>query len=330
MIWTRIIVQPINFSFAGYSVVATENETLKVTSIEKTDSRKVSADLSATLPGSETQKITVAPSNERTVKSTSDISAPYEKLGIDIMPFFLRIIRESETGTDAVGNTRLALTIVTDPDMIWNETPPLPAATFPAISQNQHRQDDKPIELLVRHFEEKATDKPPKPMLDLLPQVWVPHCPLRARVWMLYEKREVRSGREFYEEGKQIVKLMRHAEDKQDIDIMSADEVSPAVWTLMRCAGGRCQDLMASLVTGPEWAARKLVFTDYSIAIRLAHWLKTHPGNSPDPRYHFDNKPEESIKPYKITGNNCVSIMKKYLDHVARKRQMSRPHIRHG
>ena len=34
MIWTRVFVQPINFSFAGYSVAATDNETVKLTSVE--------------------------------------------------------------------------------------------------------------------------------------------------------------------------------------------------------------------------------------------------------------------------------------------------------
>jgi hypothetical protein len=63
-------------------------------------------------------KASLGPSNERTIKTTSNITAQYEKLGIDILPHFLRIIRESETGGDAVGNTTVSLSVVTDPLMI--------------------------------------------------------------------------------------------------------------------------------------------------------------------------------------------------------------------
>ncbi len=34
MMWTRIFVQPINFAFAGYSVAATDSETVKIASLE--------------------------------------------------------------------------------------------------------------------------------------------------------------------------------------------------------------------------------------------------------------------------------------------------------
>ncbi len=37
---------------------------------------------------------------------------------------------------------------------------------------------------------------------------------------MLYEERKVDKGREFYDEAKQSVTLVRDAEDKQDLDII--------------------------------------------------------------------------------------------------------------
>ncbi len=54
------------------------------------------------------------------------------------------------------------------------------------------------------------------------PRVTVPHCALRARVWMLYEERRVDGGRDRYDESKQSVTLVRDAEDKQDVEIVSA------------------------------------------------------------------------------------------------------------
>jgi hypothetical protein len=56
MVWTRVLVQPINFAFAGYKVAETENETLKVTSVEDTKTRKFSANLGLTIPGLEGPK----------------------------------------------------------------------------------------------------------------------------------------------------------------------------------------------------------------------------------------------------------------------------------
>ena len=125
------------------------------------------------------------------------------------------------------------MTGVTDPDMIYRQYPGDHAARPPG----------DPIVLLVTHFDQDAGDKQsegdppkaPKHAIDVLPQEPVPHCSLRARVWMLYEERKVQSGREFYAESKQSVWLKHDAEDKQDVEIMSADEVSPAMWSLKLC-----------------------------------------------------------------------------------------------
>src|SRR5579871_628947 len=216
MVWTRVLVQPINFAFAGYSVAETDNQTVKVSSVERTDSRKFSADLGATIPGMEGPKAGFGPSSEHSVKTETDINAQYEKLGVDIMPGFLRVMRQSETGGDAVGNTKVSLTAVTDPKTIWRRYPKDAA---------QRRPDDDPIVLLVTgtHFDgdgEPAPDDKARPAVDILPEVRVPHCALRARVWMLYEQRHIDKGREAYEESKQDVTLIRDAEDKQDVDIV--------------------------------------------------------------------------------------------------------------
>ena len=108
MMWARVLIQPINFKFAAYSVADTDNETQKVSSVELTDSRKVSAGFTGAIPGGEGPKISLEPSRERDVKTNSEVSAQYEKLGIDITPDFLRIMRESGKESDLVGNTEVA------------------------------------------------------------------------------------------------------------------------------------------------------------------------------------------------------------------------------
>jgi hypothetical protein len=63
MVWTRVFVEPINFSFAGYTVAATENENVNVTSVEATDTRKLSAEIGLAVPALEGLKASLNPSN---------------------------------------------------------------------------------------------------------------------------------------------------------------------------------------------------------------------------------------------------------------------------
>jgi hypothetical protein len=337
MIWTRVLVQPINFLFAGYTVAATENETQKIASVEKTNSRKFSADLSATVPGMQEPKASLGPSSEHTVKTSSDITAQYEKLGVDILPSFMRIMRESETGGDAIGNTKVSVTVVTDPELIRRRYPGGPVSTPP----------ERPVDLLVTRFDEDGTDKQPagnKPAIDVLPQVPVPHCPLRARVWMLYEERRVDSGHQFYDEARQEVSLVRNAEDKQDVDIMIPDEVSPAVWSLrlLSCNGDSpCiegDELKAQATPDGEldpsmW--RRVVFTDYGVAVRLHHWLRIHRKNMPSIGYTFNypgvnGTTYTSLKPVKIKDDECKApatlsaMIRAYAKRVSARRQRGR------
>ena len=302
MIWTRVFVQPINFSFAGYTVASTDNETVKVTSVEATNSRKFSTDIGVTIPGMEGPKASVGPSSEHSVKTTSDITAQYEKLGIDIMPEFLRIIREGETGGDAVGNTMVSLSIVTDALTIQKR--------FPKDKSHNDPMDDD-IVLLVTgtHLDGDVvpSDDDKQLPITVLPQIPVPHCALRARVWMLYEERRVDGGRESYDESRQAVTLLHEAEDKEDLDIMGADEVSPAVWSIQICDSNKCdgknsRPLQANVKSG-QW--RNIVFTDYGQAVKLAHWLRTTQKNTiPEMNLTFNypgspSNPKESLVPVK-------------------------------
>jgi hypothetical protein len=319
MMWTRVFVKPINFSFAGYTVAATDNQTVKVTSVEAINSRKVSADIGLTVPGLEVPKASISPSDEHTVKTTSDISAQYEKLGIDIMPQFLRIIRESETGGDVVGNTTVSLSVVTDALTIQKRFPKddgqkIPLGDDLVLLVKATRLDDDVAPATTGKQTGNAGLSDP---LTVLPQIPIPHCALRARVWMLYEERRVDSGRESYDESKQAVTLLREAEDKEDIDIMPADEVSPAVWSLQICDGNQCDGkrdnpVKASLKNGQ---LRRLVFTDYGQAIKLAHWLRVNQQNTiAGSRYTFNypdnpnssNYPDKrSLIPVKTMGDEC-------------------------
>jgi hypothetical protein len=316
MIWTRVFVQPINFEFGDYSVAATQNATDKIASIEATRSRKISADLALTIPGAEGAKANFAPSDERTTKTTSDINSQYEKLGVDIWREFLRIIRESNPGGDVLGNTLVPVTIVTDPATIQK--------TFPEDTTKEATSDDLVLLVTGTHLTDGTTDLEEKDAtISVLPQAVLPHCPLIARVWMLYEQRHIARFGEFYEEGKQEIELLRKADGQRDIEIVPADDVAPAVWHIQILppppnksltdttpVSGATVDVQADTMlkgrAGPDAPYRDMVFTDYGQASAFAHWA----------RYKYNSKigslslnyppgPRASLVPFKTTGIAC-------------------------
>ncbi len=176
MVWSRVLIQPINFLFAGYTVAATENETIKVTSIEATRSRKFSADLGLGLADTGGPKASIGPTDEHVIKSDADIKTQFEKLGIDITPGFLRIIRESEKGGDVRGNTLVSLSVETDPVRILKRVP------AEQIVREQKRPDVVLLVVDVNLEDGRGGPDSSPPSLTVLPQAPLPHCPLRARV----------------------------------------------------------------------------------------------------------------------------------------------------
>jgi hypothetical protein len=144
-------------------------------------------------------RVTRAPDDLRS-KTTSDINAQYEKLGIDIMPTFLRIIRESETGGNAVGNTLVSLSVVTDPITIQRR--------YPKDKDKPPLGDDVVLQVTGIHLEDETHELDGEhASITVLPQAPVPHCALRARIWMLYEQRHIDKGREHYEESRRCFTL---------------------------------------------------------------------------------------------------------------------------
>jgi hypothetical protein len=269
MVWTRIFVKPINFKFSAYTIAATENETVKISSVEATKVRKLSADIGLAIPGLDGSKIGLTPSSESTVKTSSDVSTQYERLGVDIMPAFLRIIRESGAGGDVIGNTTVALSMTTDPELV--------------LKESQNREPPEPqISLVVTglHLEDGGRDQ----SIEVLPLVPLPHCALRARISAVYEQRHVQNGREFYDESKQRVVFIHDVDDERAVDIIGADDVSPFVWRIQLVPKQQNPDnkwvgrraLNARVNGGGSW--RQLVFSDYGRAANLAHWVRTHAG----------------------------------------------------
>jgi hypothetical protein len=304
MMWTRVFVQPINFNFAGYTVAATENATVKVSSVEATKTRKISTDIGLTLPSAEEgPKASVEPSSERSVKTTSDINVQYEKLGIDIVPHFLRIVRESETGGDVVGNTLLSLALKTDPSIIL--TKESGETHFKPVTN-----DDLVLLVTSTKFDGMSLDGGKNaPVINVIPQTRLPHCPLKAHVSMLYEQRDIEAGRKYYDESRQSVRYERDRDDEGDVEIVSADDVSPAIWSIKMLPNPlktterqTAANFLGAHVEGG--VDRKLVFKDYDQASQVSHWVRTHP-KTPVGSLHFNYVEGDSVVPVKNTCDEC-------------------------
>jgi len=94
---------------------------------------------------------------------------------------------------------------------------------------------------------------------------------------------------------------------------MSADEVSPAVWSIQICNKPRCDGegkrrLQASAKNGQ---LRNVVFSDYGQAVKLAHWLRTTQKNSVPGTaltFNYPDSPandKESLVPVKKMNDEC-------------------------
>lgn len=293
LVWTRVFVKPINFHFAGFTVAATANKTLKVADIETTENSKIDLDPEATALLPLLKTVGVSRTSETNRKVSAQITEVVEDLGVDIQPEFLRIIRESGTGGDVMGNTRIKLSIVTDPTLIRatprerhpaqrGENVALFVSSVHLSDGGQHLTDETGAEVTV------------------LPQNVLPHCPLTARVWMLYEYRKIVAGSEHHTEGLQIVELDRSGEDVQDVEIVPADDIAPAVWSINYQQNG--QPLTAH-VQGDT--PHRLVFSDYVTASELIHWLKIEEGPKILGGLQFDFHPDDTLIPTKANVADC-------------------------
>jgi hypothetical protein len=320
LLWTRVFVQPINFEFAGYTLAATDNKSIKLASIENSTNTKLSIKGGGETGVPGLGKPEVGQEIEKTQKATADVNEQYENLGIDIQPTFLRIIRESAPGGDVAGNTAIQLSILTDPSKIWCEQVkegcnPRPIVRPLPVTNDDADRDEKLV-LVVSNAH--LADGEQDPRINVLPQSALPHCPLKANVWMLYEIRNIKSGRQNYLEGLQQVELSQEGYNAEAVDIVPADDIAPAVWSI-KVTDAKAKppvtddtpDLTAQIDKG---SVRKLVFTDYLTTSELAHWLKTQMATStgPDPRlktmtFHVDSG--KTLTPFKHVVNDCKSTL---------------------
>ncbi|HTW26699.1 MAG TPA: hypothetical protein VME92_06210 [Acetobacteraceae bacterium] len=309
-IWTRVFIQPINFEFADYTVAATDNRSVKLASLETTVTRTLNlgGGLGRVAPALANPNATA--SSEETRKANADISEQYENLGIDIQPGFLRIIRESAAGGDVTGNVAIALSVVTDPRVIRRK--------YPGAADDRNQVENLALQVVdVQLASDGAGPAKTPPTVSVLPVDQLPHCALKAVVWMIYEERVIDRGRENYLEGLQTVHLLQDGEPKHAVEIVRADDISPAVWSV-RILPRDVPLSVANIERAPTLLAqtndatpRRLVFTDYRAASELIHWLKQNPQSSQLGTLHMIAPVNAgawdalTLLPYKTTRDEC-------------------------
>jgi hypothetical protein len=321
LLWTRVFIQPINFTFAAYTVAATDTRSIKIASVEDSTSTKLSISGAAEQTVAGAGKPDVGQTIEKSQKASADVTEDYENLGIDIQPSFLRIIRESAPGGDVAGNALVQLSMVTDPVKIWCAQPTGCARgsqPAPRTGVRAAQAQEDPLVLLVTNFQDAGEAS--APTMSVLPQSALPHCPLKANVWMLYELRKIKSGRQNTIEGLQEVELHEDADNAHEVEVVPADDIAPAVWSIKvsdHADGSKLvtDDVPDLMGKADDATPRKLVFTDYLTASELVHWLKLRMAaknsNAPGLKmmlYAGPDQPltsEKTLTPFKHVANDC-------------------------
>ena len=251
LMWTWTLIKPVNFSFAGYTILATDTGTLDIEHIEHVTSTSLQGTVSGTIPaGGATVNPSVTGSVSNQATSSAEINQQFVKASVDIEPSFLRIYRESERNLDVAGNTLMSLAVVTDPD----------------------KYRDPSVETLVLRASNPVLSKNGRPLapaaasLDVVLLKSPPHCPLRAKVRLVYQLRRITANERSYIEGKQRVSIEQHATPWNDAEIVSADEVQPPLWEIR---GGR----IPVEGTTPNREILPLAFPDYEAARDMAMWM---------------------------------------------------------
>lgn len=242
------------FVFTGYTIAKTEYSTQDIAHIENADEISLGASLAPTIKGFGDNSITG--SYGRKTTSSADITAAYEKLGIDIQPDRLIVIRDSERGTDVQGNTLVELTMArrTAEEDGWG----FMATTFLGFKTGA------PLGLSQATFGIKRVN-------------FLASCPVRARVDFSYLMRKVVSGREYYTEGKQRVMLQPGSLYNDNVVLLNASETQPMLYQIVATQGYKESVLLAQTIEGQSGP---LLFDDAVKASAFARWIRGKTGKS--------------------------------------------------
>lgn len=251
LIWTWVLVKPINFVFTGYTVVATNNQTLNIENVQNQTTAQVQGQLSANVPGSATLNPSVSGSLSNQYTTSATINQQYEQLGVDILPTFLRVYQESERNQDVAGNTIIKVSALADPTLL---VAPVGSTGILEGSNLKITKAGKPL-------------APKAASLDMELIKTPLNCPLRAKARLIYEIRRIVGNERSYVEGEQKVAIEQHATPWREFDVVRLEDVAPAAFGISNQNG---INIFAKTQGGIRLP---LAFSDYETARAMALWM---------------------------------------------------------
>ncbi len=257
--WARVDITPVDesFAFTGYTIAATETETIDIANVKHTKGFSLGAKLSPTLSGSVIGAGEVGADLKSEREITSKIEQTYTKLDVGIQPGLLRVIREGERNRDVNGNTIIKLTLrVKSPD-------------------DTHKGFNV---LVVRNQElekEGVLLKPAKATASFKLVRFPSPAALKASVRLVYELRKIQSGDVTYVEGDDEVKIERGVSKSEQV-LVPGNEVVRPLWGLKVKSKITAKDGMPILAQTALIGPLDVVFTDYMNAKFFAIWLSKY------------------------------------------------------
>lgn len=251
LMWTWILVKPLNFEFAGYTILATDNDTLTIEKVQNQTTTTLRGEITASLPGPAKVEPSASGEVANQYTTSADINQQYVRNGVDVQPRFLRIYRESERNLDVAGNTLIKLSLVAKPDTLYGKYQPpqkVLRATNPKL------------------FKEGKLLAPMEAALDVSSVTLPFRCDLLAEVRLIYQMRKIDSNERSYVEGEQRVTIEQDASEWRKQVIMKADEVAPPSWEIYD--GSR--QIYGTTVNNERLP---LIFTNYDAARDMASWM---------------------------------------------------------
>jgi hypothetical protein len=204
------------------------------------------------VPGSIPLSPSVSGSLSNQYTTSANILQQYEQLGVDIVPTFLRIYRESERNQDAAGNTIIKLSVLADPRLLTSE---IAASTRVVEGSNPKlTKAGVPLSAKAASLDVELIESPL-------------HCPLRAKARLLYEIRKITGNERIYIEGDQVVIVEQHATPWREFVVVSADDVVPAAFGIFN------DRRIGILAKTPSGISVPLAFSDYDTARAMAVWM---------------------------------------------------------
>ena len=274
LVRTWIEVMPLNFVFEGYTVIATDNQLLNIEQVTDTSSASLQAQLGHTTSDTSSTTTAAPPTTDVLSRvlgtsaglsgnlssqrvSAATINQQYTRLGADILPTELRILRESERNLDVSGNTLIALTLRIDPTRWRRDLGPAPGQ----LQETTHR-----VTKMRLANDAGALQAPGDVVLEVSLQKSPPACPLVADVYLFYEMRRVTANAGSYMEGKQRADYDRSVYRRDRVQVVPAEVVRRPSWRIYPARGD-------GILLAGAFGSLPLDFTSYEQARNFAEWL---------------------------------------------------------